>query len=501
MSAPARGGRLRAYLEFIAAVLYFFRGALVRTQRGDRHPSRRLGAAGRAVPGRSSSSCWASLLSARSSTGRSDPLPHKGCHFAPAGRAKLAIGMAVGWGAVVVCVLAMVIDWRHRSRSHRAALGLGVAAGGCSVLRAPGARRRSRFSRVRISALLQLWWDPSGATFGFALFYAIVQALQPGVEQCQHRRLRRLQLSAFHGLSAHARAVGQLGTQFWLEGFAGPHLRAGGQRGQQPLSVVEGDPMGPFWLTGGGFGLDGSWFAFLCCLRFPVVYRVTRDLDFRYNAPVIVPGGIPVDLDAAARRQHEAAMGPSAEPAAPALVQILPASGATRSRPSPHHDSAEPGRTSLAESAPAHRPPGSSSNLNLTFVLDSNYCWPMLMQQPWEDPMNRPLLVSPRRRSIVPSYCSALPSPCSCRGSRLHASGCCLAASCSAQVITIDTHSGAPQTGKRATVDRRFAQIQPTNVPAGQVGTGPQDAPGTDPLSAGGAGLCHASLSAWAQRA
>jgi hypothetical protein len=56
----------------------------------------------------------------------------------------------------------------------------------------------------------------------------------------------------------------------------------------------------------------------------PVVFRVTRDLDFRYNAPVIVPGGIPVDLDAAARRQHEAAMGP-AEPAAPALVQIFPA--------------------------------------------------------------------------------------------------------------------------------------------------------------------------------
>jgi hypothetical protein len=59
-------------------------------------------------------------------------------------------------------------------------------------------------------------------------------------------------------------------------------------------------------------------------VAWPVVYRLTRDLNFRYNAPVIVPGGIPVDLDAAARAQHEAAMG-SAEPAAPALIQILPA--------------------------------------------------------------------------------------------------------------------------------------------------------------------------------
>ena len=83
--------------------------------------------------------------------------------------------------------------------------------------------------------------------------------------------------------------------------------------------------MGPFWLTGGGYGLDGSWVAFAVLVAaLPVVFRVTRELDFRYNAPVIVPGGIAVDLDAAARRQHEAAMGP-AEPAAPGLVQILPA--------------------------------------------------------------------------------------------------------------------------------------------------------------------------------
>jgi hypothetical protein len=46
-------------------------------------------------------------------------------------------------------------------------------------------------------------------------------------------------------------------------------------------------------------------------------------LDFKYNAPVIVAGGIPVDLDAAARKQHEMAMGPI-EPAAPILIQIAP---------------------------------------------------------------------------------------------------------------------------------------------------------------------------------
>jgi hypothetical protein len=83
--------------------------------------------------------------------------------------------------------------------------------------------------------------------------------------------------------------------------------------------------MGPFWLTGGGYGLDGSWVPFFVLFAaLLVVYRLTRELDYQYNAPVIVPGGIPVDLDAAARQQHEAATRP-AEPAAPSLVQILPA--------------------------------------------------------------------------------------------------------------------------------------------------------------------------------
>jgi CAAX protease family protein len=85
--------------------------------------------------------------------------------------------------------------------------------------------------------------------------------------------------------------------------------------------------MAPYWLTGGGFGLDGAWISFYVLLAaLPLVFKITRDLDFRYNAPVLVAGGIPVDLDAAARAQHEKAMG-TQEPAPPALVQIAPASG------------------------------------------------------------------------------------------------------------------------------------------------------------------------------
>jgi uncharacterized protein len=58
------------------------------------------------------------------------------------------------------------------------------------------------------------------------------------------------------------------------------------------------------------------------CFGLWLIMRVTREYASRFGFPEIIPGGIPVDIDAATRRQHEAAMGP-VEPAAPKLVQIV----------------------------------------------------------------------------------------------------------------------------------------------------------------------------------
>ena len=41
-------------------------------------------------------------------------------------------------------------------------------------------------------------------------------------------------------------------------------LAVSGVTSHSPL--VQGDPMGPFWLTGGAFGLDGSWLTFFVLL-------------------------------------------------------------------------------------------------------------------------------------------------------------------------------------------------------------------------------------------
>lgn len=324
MTASARPGKVRAYLEFIAAILYFF---VVRSFAHN-------------ISANIQRDAWAPLveqflLAALLLLGYAafgslfDKQEHsiaaQGLPLRSGWSREGATGAAIGWGAVIVCVLPMVL------------IG-GIAI----VITSGGTAWRWLFADALYFLLLTLGEEvafrgygfqrfaqvvgPSGAAFGFALFYAIMRALQPGVTNASiavsvvfsfllttaYLRTRALWMS--WGLNFAWKA-----SQALIFG-----LTVSGISSHSP--IVEGNPMGPFWLTGGGYGIDASWWACLVLLiAFPVVYRTTRDLDFRYNAPVFESGGIPVDIDAAARRQHEAAMGVSSEPAAPALVQILPA--------------------------------------------------------------------------------------------------------------------------------------------------------------------------------
>ena len=157
---------------------------------------------------------------------------------------------------------------------------------------------------------------PFGATCAFAAFYAIVQSALPGSNRASIAVAVAFSL-VLSSCYLRTRALWLKASRALVFGLA-----ISGVSGHSP--VVQGNPMGPFWLTGGGYGLDASWVAFLVLLvALPVVHRLTRDLDYLYNVPVFVAGGMAVDLDAAARSQHEAAT-LSAEPRPPALVQIAP---------------------------------------------------------------------------------------------------------------------------------------------------------------------------------
>ncbi len=320
---------MRAYAQFLAALFYYFLARAL-ARRGA------SGLAGEQWRPLAEQAMLAFLLAmgfagAGFTLNRQQhPISAQGFPRRPGWPREMGMGLAMGWAAALACVLIMVLGGGVAIR-----LSLGMAAWGWLLVNgllfllgtlveeiAFRGYAFQRFARAVGSA---------GAVLGFSLLYAFLQAMQTGATRASiavsfllgvvlstaYLRTRALWVS--WGLNFGWKAMRAL-----LFG-----LTVSGDSSHSP--VVQGDPMGPFWLTGGGFGLEGSWLAFAVLLvLLPVVYTATRDLDFRYNAPELVPGGIPVDIDAAAKRQHEAAMGPAEarEPAAPALVQIAPLAAA-----------------------------------------------------------------------------------------------------------------------------------------------------------------------------
>jgi hypothetical protein len=326
-------GRFRAYLHFVVGLFYYFLARALAHH----------GAVGL------SSDQWAPLVEQAmlvfllllgyaglgfSLNRQMHPVTAQGLPRRPGWTRELGMGVAVGWAVVVLCaaVLALGGGIAVRFSSNPRAWGWFLVEAAFFALAALAEEIAfrgyafQRFSRAVGSA---------GAVIGFAALYAFLQSLQPG-----SNRVSMAVALLFNVVLSMAYLRTRALWMSWGINFGWKAVRAlifglaiTGVNSHSP--VVQGDPMGPFWLTGGGFGLDGSWLAFFVLIAaIPIVYRLTRDLDFTYNTPEIVPGGIPVDLDAAARRQHEAAMGAAPlEPAPPSLVQIAPAGPVPPSQP------------------------------------------------------------------------------------------------------------------------------------------------------------------------
>jgi len=321
MSAST-SGRLRAYLQFIAAVLWFFvaRSLAHRIAAGMAHEQ--------FVPLVEQGTLLLLLLFGYGGMGfwlerELQPLSEQGWPLRGGWSGEAGLGLALGWALAVICVLPMAV-----AGGIAIVLNLQASAWGWLLADALFFALAAAVEEVVFRGYgFQRFADSLGGTsaaLGFAAFYAVVQALLPGSNRAS------IAVSvAFSLLLSMAYLRSRALWLSWGLNFAWKASRGllfglavCGNTSHSP--VVQGDPMGRFWLTGGGYGLDGSWVAFVVLLAaLPVVYRLTRDLNYQYNAPVIVPGGRAVDIDAAAREAHEAAM---ATPAPPPLVQILPAS-------------------------------------------------------------------------------------------------------------------------------------------------------------------------------
>jgi hypothetical protein len=101
--------------------------------------------------------------------------------------------------------------------------------------------------------------------------------------------------------------------------------------------VIQSNTVGPTWITGGDYGPEASVVtAVVLLIGFFIVYRATRGYAYRYTQPVIIPAGIPVDLDAMSSTlapHHPVA--PPPPPAGSTLVQIEPISSPPQAPPLP----------------------------------------------------------------------------------------------------------------------------------------------------------------------
>ena len=325
MSALKSGGRLRAYMEFLAAILYYF------LFRSLAHQSAMLWVRGSWEPLAEQGILLVLLLAGYTFMGRfisreSNPVAAQGLPLRAGWLHEARLGIALGWGMVLACVLPLtlwggigvVLNLQARAWMWWAVYLLFFAV---AALAEEVAFRGYGFQR------LERVLGGFGAMLVFATFYAVMESVRP------HANMVSISVAALFAVVLSTTYLRSRALWMsWGINFAWKAVRAlvfglvvAGVGSYSP--VVQGIPMGPRWLTGGGFGLEASWLALIVMLAaIPVVFRLTRDLDFEHNAPVIEPGGIPVDLDAAARQQHEVAMGPVAAP--PQLVQIAGATAA-----------------------------------------------------------------------------------------------------------------------------------------------------------------------------
>jgi hypothetical protein len=322
---------MRAFGQFLFAVLFFFLARLLA-----RHGARGL-----------VSQDWSPLIEQAmlaflllfgfaglgfSLDRQLQPISQQGLRLRPGWLGEAGLGLAIGWAIAVFCILPVVAFgavFVHLTFSV-ASFGwlLADAAYFALATLAIQLTFRGYPFQCAIAAIGEL-----PAALMLSVLYGILNAWLPGASHASMAvNIALALLLAMATVRTRALWL-PWGLQFgWVASRALLFgLPVNGISSHSP--VIQGDTVAAIGLTGGDFGFDGSWLAFAAILlAIPLVYRATRDLSFEHNAPIIEPAGIPVDLDAASRRQHEAATRPDAPEVKP-LVQILPAASQA---PMPH---------------------------------------------------------------------------------------------------------------------------------------------------------------------
>jgi uncharacterized protein len=255
------------------------------------------------------------------------PIKAMGLDRRPGWRREFALGAAIGWGGVVACVLPVALAGGLIVTLFTTWHQFGIILLDLAILAVAALLEEVAFRGYPFQRLIDAI-GPGFATLVICVIFGVAHLHNPDSTGASTL------VTMFAGWLL---AVAYLRTRALWVGW-GIHFAWNASMGilfGLPVSgvnnfspVILSNANGPVWLTGDGYGPEGSLLAAIVLLALVVVtLKATRDLKHRYAQPVIVPGGIPVDIDAAARRQHEAAMSSPVE-AKPQLVQISPAAPA-----------------------------------------------------------------------------------------------------------------------------------------------------------------------------
>lgn len=288
-----------------------------------------------------------------------EPIKAMGLMLRPGWQREFGLGLALGWGGIVACVLpialfgSLVVTLWNTPRQYGLFL-LNLLVLGVAGLAEEVAFRGYPFQRL-IEAV-----GPTTATILMAVFFGLIHLRNPGATSAS---------TLVTVLSGVLLATAYLQTRaLWLPwGFhvgwnwVMALLFGLPVSGLNFSAVVDSNPIGPVWLTGGAYGPEGSLTAVIVLvIGLVVLVRVTRDYAWKYAQPVIVAAGYPVDLDAAQSRVHEAAQANASEPAVPRLIQIAPSTSQSPSAmpclDASHLQSSAPAKVE-AELPPETEPP------------------------------------------------------------------------------------------------------------------------------------------------
>jgi membrane protease YdiL (CAAX protease family) len=279
-----------------------------------------------------------------------DPIRDMGLVFRSGWQREVGLGSALGWGMLVASILPLVLSGGLIITFWPIPRQFGILLIDLLLLAVASLAEEVAFRGYPFQRMIEAV-GPTLATIVFSFVFAALHFFNPAADRASFL------VTVF---SSWLLSVAYLRTRAlwvcWGWHFAWNAsmclvfgLPVSGITQFSP--VIQSNTVGPSWMTGGDYGPEGSAVAAVVLLiGIFIVYRATRRYAYLYTQPVIIPAGIPVDLDAMSRTlaPHHP-IDPQPPPAGSTLVQISSLSAPAQPTPV---SSAEP----LSIPEPQERP-------------------------------------------------------------------------------------------------------------------------------------------------